>query len=221
MSRTVRCLMVEDSPEDAVLIKRELEKGGYNPFWERVDTPEALADALRVSQWDVMIVDYSMPRFDALAALEIVKSGGYDIPFIIVSGTVGEEVAVAAMRQGAHDYIPKANLRRLVAAVERELNEYAKRKDAKKLERSLRDTQKEAARLSDLLEMTDQPFGTGFVDGRFGVCNAAFERLLGYTRAELRSMGWVDTFTPEKWRSVQAQKLDELNRTGVPVRFEK
>jgi signal transduction histidine kinase len=134
----LRALLVEDSEDDAELVLRELRRAKYAVQWQRVDTEEAMRAALDQGGWDVILSDYHMPRFDALAALAVVKQRrGLDIPFIIVSGTVGEELAVAAMRVGAHDYLLKGALTRLPAAVERELREASHRAERRKMQEHL------------------------------------------------------------------------------------
>jgi diguanylate cyclase (GGDEF)-like protein len=122
-------LLVEDSEDDALLIVRELRKGGYAPEWARVDTAEGLEHALRSDAWDLVITDHNMPRFSSQAALGIVKQSSMDVPIIIVSGSIGEDIAVEAMKGGAHDYIMKDRLARLVPAIDRELRE-AKNRNA-------------------------------------------------------------------------------------------
>src|SRR6266849_6654731 len=123
MNRTLRVLNVEDSEQDMALLARHLKRAGYDLVLNRVDTAEAMKAALETREWDVILCDYSMPQFNALGALKLLKEMGLDIPFIIVSGTIGEEVAVEAMRAGAHDYLMKDNLLRLVPTIERELHE--------------------------------------------------------------------------------------------------
>lgn len=123
MSSPLRVLIVEDNEDDALLIIRELARGGYVPQHQRVDTSAATRQALETGQWDVIIADYAMPQFNGSEALGIVKSCGLDIPFIIVSGAIGEQTAVAAMKAGAHDYVMKSALGRLVPAIQRELQE--------------------------------------------------------------------------------------------------
>ncbi|MGZ5499486.1 MAG: response regulator, partial [Candidatus Aminicenantales bacterium] len=123
MATTLNVLIVEDSEDDALLIVNGLRRGGYDPRWERVESPEGMRDALARRTWDLVISDYLMPQFDGFAALDSYKTSGQDAPFIIVSGNIGEDIAVDAMRAGAHDYIMKDNLRRLVPAVDRELRE--------------------------------------------------------------------------------------------------
>jgi len=119
----LRVIIVEDSEDDLLLMLRALKKGGYEPIYTRVDTREGLQKALENVRWELIISDHAMPRFSAPEALEVLKESGRDLPFIIVSGTIGEDVAVKAMKAGAHDYIMKDNLSRLAPAVGRELRE--------------------------------------------------------------------------------------------------
>jgi signal transduction histidine kinase len=136
MKKPLRILLAEDSPADAELIAYEL-RTAYEPQITRVDNAADMAAALRGGEWDVVISDYYMPGFGALAALKVVRDGGYDLPFIIVSGNVGEDLAVEAMRSGAADYVMKRNLSRLVPALERELREAAVRRTAQRSEQQL------------------------------------------------------------------------------------
>lgn len=119
----INVLIIEDSEDDTLLILRELRKGGFEPFYTRVDTEEEMVAALDNQQWDIVIADYSMPRFSAPHALDILQQRDIDLPFFIVSGSIGEDVAAAAMKAGAQDYLMKNNLTRLVPAIERELQE--------------------------------------------------------------------------------------------------
>jgi DNA-binding response OmpR family regulator len=127
LAKPLRVLIVEDSEDDTFLLLRELRKGGYGPVYERVETPEAMRAALAKQEWDIIISDYVLPQFSGLAALDVLRKSGKDLPFIIVSGKIGENIAVTAMKAGAHDYIIKGNLARLVPAVERELRDAASR----------------------------------------------------------------------------------------------
>ena len=123
MSEPRRILIVEDSPDDAELSIRALRRAGIDLTFQRVETPEAMRKALAEGTWDLVIADYSIPRFNGLAALKMLRESGLDLPFILVSGTVGEDVAVEAMKDGADDYVLKSNLARLPLAVERELRD--------------------------------------------------------------------------------------------------
>jgi signal transduction histidine kinase len=134
MGKALRVLLVEDSDDDQELVARALRRGGYEPEIERVETAEAMGAALASGRWDVVLSDFSMPHFDAVAALRLLQQTGLDLPFIIVSGSVGEETAVAAMKAGAHDYVMKDNLARLVPAVEREMREAEVRRERRAAE---------------------------------------------------------------------------------------
>ncbi len=113
MDKPIRLLIVDDSLDDALLLVRQLKKGGYNPTYKQVDTAEAMSEALDGQTWDAILCDYSMPNFSMHAALDLYKKKRLDLPFIIVSGTITDETAVAAMKAGTHDYIIKDNLARL------------------------------------------------------------------------------------------------------------
>jgi signal transduction histidine kinase len=137
MTTPLRVLIVEDSEPDTALLVHELRRGGYDLTFERVDTPEALNGALERQPWDIVLSDSRMPRFSALAALSIIKERALDLPFIIVSGTLDEEAAVASLRAGAHDFVVKGALARLLPAIERELRDAAMRADRKKMHEQL------------------------------------------------------------------------------------
>ena len=135
--RTLSALIVEDAAEDAVLVVRELRRGGFDVSFERVDTAQAMSSALARQPWDVVISDYTMPQFSAPAALAVLKERKLDLPFIIVSGTVNEDIAVAALHAGAHDFMSKAKLGRLVPAIERELRAATLRVQQKRMQAQL------------------------------------------------------------------------------------
>ena len=138
MTTPLRVLLVEDLEDDAAMVVRELRRGGYDVSYERVDRPEAMLQAIESQHWDIVICDYSLPHFSGAAALQLLRAKNLDTPFIYVSGTIGEEIAVAALKQGAQDYVMKGNLRRLLSAVERELKDTEQRREKVQLERQLR-----------------------------------------------------------------------------------
>ena len=141
-STPLHVLIVEDSEEDADLIVLELKRGGYDPEFLRVDTADALRRAFDEKPWDLVLSDFSMPHFSVSEALALVQQHGQDLPFVIVSATIGEEAAVEAMKAGAHDYILKHRLGRLVPAIQRELRESVMRRERRALEEQLRRAQK-------------------------------------------------------------------------------
>ncbi len=127
-ARPLRAIIVEDTPDDVALLLRALRRAGYAPDYVRVQTAEELERALHAGQWDIVLSDYTLPDFSGLMALHQVSAFDPDMPFIIISGNIGEDVAVAAMKAGAHDYLIKGNLTRLGAAIERELREAGMRR---------------------------------------------------------------------------------------------
>ena len=137
MTTPLRVLLIEDSDDDAELVVRELARSGYAVTRARVETAHALATALENERWDLAIADFSMPQFSGTAALKIVRQFDPDMPFVFVSGTIGEDAAVAAMKSGAQDYIMKGSLKRLAPAVERELREVEVRRSRKRAEERL------------------------------------------------------------------------------------
>ena len=143
MSIKLRVLVVEDSENDALLMLRELRKGGYEPDYERVDTKAAMMSALQSREWDVIICDFNMPSFRGDHALSLLKESGLDVPFILLSGIIGEETAVNMMKAGAHDYIMKDNLARLVPAIQRELGEAKNRQEKREAQVALQQSEEQ------------------------------------------------------------------------------
>ncbi|PTL82072.1 ATP-binding protein [Vitiosangium sp. GDMCC 1.1324] len=137
MSTPLRLLLIEDFEDDALVVLRELKRSGYDVTHTRVETADAMTRALETATWDAIIADYSLPRFDALAAFALVQKRGLDVPFLIVSGQIGEDTAVAAMRAGVHDFLLKDRLSRLGPAVARELREAAHRAERRKMQEHL------------------------------------------------------------------------------------
>src|SRR6266852_4855968 len=142
MDVPLRLLIIEDSDDDAALVVRELKRAGYEVAFKRVDTPQMLKSAIAGQDWDLAISDFSMPVFSGTDALNLVRTMVSDAPFIFVSGTMGEDTAVAALKDGAQDYLVKTNLKRLVPAVQRELRESEERRQRKRLEQHVHQLQK-------------------------------------------------------------------------------
>src|SRR6185295_8969566 len=151
MSKNLRVLNIEDSERDVDLIRRHLTRAGYSLTCDRVETPGAMKEVLAAREWDVILCDYSMPQFSALGALEVLKTLSLDIPFIIISGTIGEEVAVEAMRAGAHDYLMKGNLVRLSPAIERQMVETENHRAQTRAEQALKDSEAELRALFEAM----------------------------------------------------------------------
>ena len=141
MAMPLRVLFIEDSDDDAALQVRLLRQAGYDVAFERIDTSKALTQALD-ERWDIIISDHSMPNFSGTEALRLVREKGLEIPFIFVSGTIGEEAAVAALKVGAQDYLMKTNLGRLIPAVQRELREAEDRREHRRLEQQVHQLQR-------------------------------------------------------------------------------
>jgi PAS domain S-box-containing protein len=169
--------MVEDSPDDAELVEIQLAKAGCEVTTTRVTSAQEMQAALAASEWDVVIADYNVPGFGALPALEVLTRSGLDIPFIVLSGIVSDELAVAAMRAGAHDYLRKDNLSRLLPAIERETQEAATRARNRRMEAMLRLQIAALDSAANAIVITDRK-------GNMQWVNAAFTRLTGYSAAE-------------------------------------
>jgi PAS domain S-box-containing protein len=174
----LRILIVEDSEDDAALIVRKLEDGGYAPLVTRVDTADAMQAALDRQTWDVILADYALPQFSAPAALKLAQGRGLDVPFIVVSGTIGEETAVEAMKAGAHDFFTKRNLTRLSVAVERELREAEMRRARSRAEDEIRMLSRALEQSPTVVVITD-------TDERIEYVNPTFSKITGYAPEEV------------------------------------
>ena len=184
MSIPLSVLLVEDSPEDAEFIMREIRRGGYEPNFQRVENATQMSTALAEQVWDVVIADYNLPHFSAVHALTLLKETGFDLPFIIVSGNIGEDVAVAAMKAGADDYLMKNNLARLVPAIERELGEALNRSTHRRAEEALRES---AERYRVLFQHAPEAIVLHDCDTeRLSEANPEAERLFGLSASRLR-----------------------------------
>jgi PAS domain S-box-containing protein len=211
MGAALRILIVDDSDEDADLCVHALQRAGVEASWRRVDSAETMRSALAEAPWDIVLADYHLPRFSGLAALELLRAGGCDVPLVLVSGTFGEEVAVSAMRAGANDYLLKDHLERLPAVVEREMREAAGRRERRRAEAALRET--EAITRAIVNAAVD---GIITIDERGSIkaFNPAAERLFGYGAAEVMGQN-VTRLMPAPDRDRHDDYLAMYLRTGV------
>ena len=211
MKSSLRVLVVEDSEFDAQIMVSLLRKAGYEVNMRRVETATALRTALAGETWDVILADYNLPDFDAPGALRILQESGLDLPFLIVSGGIGEDVAVAAMKAGAHDYLMKGNLHRLAPAVERELREAAVRARERAANLALQESELRYRLLwqscPDAVILMDP-------DGGIRYANPAVEAVFGYTPQELIGQG-VSLLQPERSRSGHLSALGRYLETGI------
>ncbi len=183
--RPINILLVEDNQDDALLLERHLRRNGFAPRLHRVETAAEMREELtRAEMPDLVLADYNLPNFSGPEALQLLKSTGFDIPFLMMSGAVSEEMAVESMRAGAQDYVTKQNLTRLVPAVERELKEATARRSKLAAEIALRASESRFHRLVEAM-----PLGLLIGDsrGQITYANTAVERLLGYSAGHLSS----------------------------------
>jgi PAS domain S-box-containing protein len=178
MPSSIRVLIVEDSLDDTWLMVRELQRGGFHVEFERVETSAAMQAALELHSWDIVLSDYRLPLFSGNSALTLFQQKGLDIPFIIVSGAIGEDRAVEILKMGAHDYVMKDNLLRLVPAVTRELQAANER-------RMRRQAEARAAYLASLVESCEDAIIGTTLDGIVVSWNSGAERLYGYAADEI------------------------------------
>jgi PAS domain S-box-containing protein len=182
MSTPVHVLIVEDSDDDAVLVEQELRRAGYDPTYERVETAEQLQAILNAGrEFDLVIADYTLPKFNALDALKILRSVDSDIPCIVISGSVDEATVLDAMRAGARDYVLKGNLARLGVAVDRELRDRERRR-REQIER--RQAEQTRAHLAAIIESSQDAIVSKTLDGVIQSWNKGAERIYGYTAEE-------------------------------------
>ncbi len=187
MSDTINVLIIEDSEDDAILVVRSLRQGGFVITWERVQTVEELHQALASRNWDVIISDYNLPKMNATTALEIVKQSQLDLPFIVVSGTIGETSAVDLMRAGANDYLMKGSLARLSEVVRREIREFKMRLERQQasLELELTKQRLQLALEGSAIGLWDWVILTGEL-----TINERWAEMLGYTSLELEPISF-------------------------------
>lgn len=191
MKELLRTLIIEDSEVDTELVVHELQKAGYDVTYERVDNPDGLLEALDRAHWDIILSDHSMPGFTGTSALKQVRELVGDIPFIVVSGTISEDAAVAMMKAGAHDYFYKGQIARLVPAVQRELHEVQERRQRAWAEKQLRDTEE---RLAKVFRVSPGAIAISTLAGGIFIdVNNSFLELTGYERNEVIGRSSHDT----------------------------
>jgi PAS domain S-box-containing protein len=194
MDIPIRILIIEDSEPDRELLLLELNRGGYIVEYLCVETAEAMNAALDLQEWDIIISDYSLPHFDGLSALKIVKKRNIDIPFILVSGTIGEELAVQAMKEGVSDYMMKGNLNRMVPAIERELKDAKIRVQSKLAEAALKESE---IRFRVLAESAPVGIFTTDAHGSTEYVNPRWSEISKLSFGEALKDGWLNAVHPE------------------------
>ncbi len=211
MSIPLRVLIIEDSEFDARMLVSVLRKGGYDPAFERVETAGQMKAALAAQSWEVILSDYNMPQFSALEALSLLQQSGLDLPFIVVSGGIGEDTAVAAMKAGAHDYLMKGNLARLAPAVERELREAISRAARRQAEASVRESELRYRLLWETAADAIILMDTG---SQILFANPAVKEVFGYAPEEVIGQS-LTMLQPEPLRAVHVTGLARYLGSGV------
>lgn len=204
MDQSIAILLVEDSELDAALLLRNIEKAGFSVVSRRVDTIDEMRAALYDSRWDIILSDYVLPTCDAPSALEALKMTGMDIPFIVVSGVVADDVAIATMRLGAQDYIPKTDFGRLVPAIQREISEARRRRQYAVLE----------VRAGAIMEAAQEAIIMMDPAGLITFWNPASERILGYPAREALGQDLHRLLAPAAYHAAFKQALPRFQRTG-------
>ncbi|MBA2670908.1 MAG: PAS domain S-box protein [Gemmatimonadetes bacterium] len=213
-AETVRLLIVEDNADDALVMLQELRRHGTSVLDRRVQTAAEMRDALATQSWDAILADYSLPSFSAPAALAILKESGQDLPFIIVTGSLGEEVAAECMRAGAHDFICKANLARLAPALEREIRDAGIRRSHSSAQAERESSHR---RFRALVENLPTAIGLLAADGTISYDSPALSRILGYGCDELTGTCAFDLVHPHDREAVVSafgRSVDAPGGTG-------
>src|SRR5829696_1272767 len=210
MKPTLRVLIVEDSEFDAQMITSLVRKSGYEVVSERVESSEAMNRALHGKRWDIILSDYNLPQFSAPEALKLLQSSELDLPFIIISGGIGEATAVAAMKAGAHDYLMKGNLNRLAPAIERELREAANRRERREAREKLLESE---LRYRLLWETSPDAVLLMDAESKIHFTNPAVETVFGYKQEEIVGQ-MLRVLLPEELRSNEARGIENYLHTG-------
>jgi PAS domain S-box-containing protein len=209
-------LLVENEEDDAELMIEQLRRAGLEPSWRRVDTREGMREALKESSWDIILCDYVMPHFSGADALEMLKESGLDVPFIIVSGQIGEELAVHSLKLGAQDFFRKDRLKLLGAAVERELREVEIRRERNTTKVALEKAESERALLLESIK--EYAIFTISPEGTLASWNPGVERVKGYTSEEFIGRPFSMLFPQED--IARGLPQSELREAAARGRFE-
>jgi len=218
MNEVLRVLIVDDSDDDTNLVLRKLRSDGYQPEWERVDTHDAMKNALEKKVWDVILCDYKMPGFSAPAALKLAQEINPNIPFIVVSGAMGEETAVEVMKAGAHDYVMKDKLAKLSVAVKREIAEAKIRRDKKSMEEMLKRSENNFRHSLD-----ESPLGIRIVssDGELLYANREILKMYSYENIEeMKSTPHKERYTAETFAEYETRLAMRKRDEYVPPNYE-
>lgn len=216
MDKALRVLNLEDTQDDSWLLQRHLNRAGYQCMLRREQTAADFEKALRESEWDIILADYFLPGFTALDALRIAQQCNTDVPFIVVSGAVGEQAAVDVLREGAADYVMKDSLGRLVPAIEREMQEAEERRRRRAAESALHESE---MRLRGLLDNSPNAVFMKDLAGRYVLANRCYESLLGVSDAEIRGKTDAHLFPPE-YAALYRENEAKVREAGVPMQFE-
>lgn len=213
MKTPLRVLIVEDSEFDAQMMVSLLRKGGYDVTFRRVETGDAMREALRGESWQLVLCDYNLPTFNAPDALKLLQGSGLDLPFIIVSGGIGEDIAVSCMKAGAHDYLMKGSLGRLAPAVDRELREAANRAGQRESRRAMIESER---RYRLLWETCPDAVILMDTAGKIIFANPAVYDVFGFTPDELTGEN-LETLQPDSLRGAHRPGIEGYLRSGARV----
>ncbi len=216
MNRSLRVLIIEDSDEDLRLLVDTLRSGGYAVTWRQAASERSMREALDEEAWDIVLADYTMPRFSGPDALGLILDRELDLPVVIVSRAIDEDVAVAAVHMGATDYVMKRNLGRLIPAIERALRETEERRSRRQAEEALRASEE---RYRELIENANDIVFTTDLAGNFTSLNHAGEQISGYHHNDLRHMNMSQVLTPEGY-DVAIQMIRQKLADNRPTRYE-